>query len=305
MQMGILNHDDFLIQGSLGRHETFAPRYGWLKKGYEAVRKDSNVFKATNAIEKLGVGKNMVSSIRYWCQAFNLIETRDDGLGGSDLGNRLLDDNGWDPYLEDMASLWLLHWQLFVPPLEAVSWSLAFNKCTLWSFDIKQLTKIIISAAQKYPRFSSVSEKTFERDASCIIRMYAEGLPEKESEIDCPFTQLGIISTAEEKNTFRFDNSGKQTIPELIFAAVCFSYIDNYTKGQKTIALSRLTYDFNSPGVIFKVPESVVGSYLFSAAKKLSGFEVSDNMGNMQLHFAGEPGQIYWNALQEYYKEHK
>lgn len=113
MQVENYNHDEYILQGTLGRHETFTPRYGWLKKGYEAALQKEDVFKAKDAIEQLGVGKNMVSSIRYWCQAFKLVEPNEKGkLEPSPLGHRLLDDNGWDPYLEDVASLWLLHWQL-------------------------------------------------------------------------------------------------------------------------------------------------------------------------------------------------
>ena len=61
-------------KGGVGRHETFTPRYGWLKKGYDELKRDSHIFNAPDAIERLGVGKNMVQSIRFWCSAFNLIQ---------------------------------------------------------------------------------------------------------------------------------------------------------------------------------------------------------------------------------------
>ena len=56
------------------RHETFCPRYGWLKKGFDAVSQDPKVFDQPDAIETLGVGKNMIRAIRYWCMAFKIIE---------------------------------------------------------------------------------------------------------------------------------------------------------------------------------------------------------------------------------------
>jgi hypothetical protein len=64
---------NIIAEGNLGRHETFTPRYGWLKKGYDAAKVDGYVFKAGDSIERLGVGKNMVRSIRFWCQAFKRI----------------------------------------------------------------------------------------------------------------------------------------------------------------------------------------------------------------------------------------
>ncbi len=306
MQMEIPNQDEYILKGKLARHETFTPRYGWLKKGYEAVVNDGNVFKAPDAIERLGVGKNMVSSIRFWCQAFKLIEQPEINtpMRPTELGCKLLDNDGWDPFLEDVASLWLLHWQLFVPELEAVSWSFAFNKCNLLSFDISLLNQVIFNASQKYPRFASISEKTFYRDASCIIRMYEEESSDKSSEIECPFTQLGIIRKAEDNNFVYFDTSEKQNLPTLIFTAACFSYISAYVPtSQKTISLQSLTYNFNSPGVVYKLPETLVGSYLEEAAEQLQGISFEHSGGIPQLILTKDPKTLYWDALEKYYKE--
>lgn len=307
MHTDAISYDDYIEQGSMGRHETFTPRYGWLKKGYDAVKEDGAVFKAADAIERLGVGKNMVSSIRFWCTAFHLIEPNLEGKGlmnTTKLGDALLGDEGWDPYLEDIASIWLLHWQLFVPQIEAINWPISFNKCNIWSFDIKQLGNILHKASQKYTRFASISGKTIEKDASCIIRMYTEETPVKESEIDCPFSQLGLIHKGEEKNEVSFSNTEKITLPPLIFTAASFSYMHSYVPSkQRTISLQRLAYDFNSPGVVFKVPESAVGSYLYSALESLDRVSLQDNMGVYQLHLENDPKDLYWLALRKYYGE--
>ena len=61
-------------KGSAGRHETFVPRYGWLTKGYVKCLENPRVFNSENAIVQLGVGKNMVRSIRFWCILMGLIE---------------------------------------------------------------------------------------------------------------------------------------------------------------------------------------------------------------------------------------
>jgi len=100
------------------RHETFHPRFGWLKKGFDAVCGDPDIFLAEDAHIQLGVGKNMAKSIRYWCKAFKL--TDDSGI--TEFGQQLLSEDGFDPYLEDSASLWLLHWQLLKPPCWATAW---------------------------------------------------------------------------------------------------------------------------------------------------------------------------------------
>src|SRR5436309_2723458 len=100
-------------------HETFAFRQGWMKKGVDAVGRDADVFNADEAMTTLGVGKNMVRSIRHWCLAAGVIEeyqpdsaSRRTSLRQTQLGLSLFADEGWDPYLEDPATSWLLHWQI-------------------------------------------------------------------------------------------------------------------------------------------------------------------------------------------------
>ncbi|MCR5455444.1 MAG: DUF4007 family protein, partial [Bacteroidales bacterium] len=84
-------------------HESFPCRTLWLKKGYDFIDSDEN-FNADDAVVKLGVGKNMVSAIRYWYKAFGF---------NSDFSNVadfiLKNKFGKDEFLEDLGTLWLLH----------------------------------------------------------------------------------------------------------------------------------------------------------------------------------------------------
>lgn len=102
------NQSTTRVNSVFARHETFHPRFGWLKKGFDAAKKNSEIFLQEDATVHLGVGKNMVRSIRYWCNTFKVLE----GDKPSEFGSKLLDDRGWDPFCENPASLWLLHWNL-------------------------------------------------------------------------------------------------------------------------------------------------------------------------------------------------
>ena len=51
-------------------HESFAIRRGWLYKGMKHVRERGDIFLAKDAMEELGLGSNMVKSLRYWMQAY-------------------------------------------------------------------------------------------------------------------------------------------------------------------------------------------------------------------------------------------
>ncbi len=110
------------VEPIFARHETFHPRFGWLKKGFDLVEKDSGIFQREDAPVLLGVGKNMVRSIRYWCNTFKVLAENNP----SEFGRKLFTDGGWDSFLEDPASLWLLHWNLLKPTCEAAAWYFTF-----------------------------------------------------------------------------------------------------------------------------------------------------------------------------------
>ena len=115
-------------------HQTFAFRYGWLEKGVNAVEEFPQVFAEEDAIVRLGVGKNMVESIRHWCHVAQLIEedsapkpSGSQPLRVTPLAKKLFLKPAWDPFLEDDASLWLVHWLLVSNPRQGTSWQLAFG----------------------------------------------------------------------------------------------------------------------------------------------------------------------------------
>src|SRR3546814_7974200 len=83
-------------------HESFACRYGWLPKLYEAISDDPALFSSDErAILKLGLGRNMVKSIRLWGDAFGLTRQAGGETRATEIADRLLDPAaGLDSYLE-------------------------------------------------------------------------------------------------------------------------------------------------------------------------------------------------------------
>ena len=97
-----------LSRYSFSGHESFQCKSLWLKKGYDYLT-DGHSFNDIDAVAKLGVGKNMVASIRFWLRAFSL--TKSDEL--QPISAYIFDSvKGVDPYTEDLNTLWLLHFLL-------------------------------------------------------------------------------------------------------------------------------------------------------------------------------------------------
>jgi hypothetical protein len=110
-------------------HETFTLRYGWLKKAVDAARERQDIFLQDDALVTLGVGKNMVRSIRHWGLVTGILEESNDVpnnrgrfIRPSALGDLLFGPRGLDPYLEEVGTLWLIHWQLAEIPDGPTTW---------------------------------------------------------------------------------------------------------------------------------------------------------------------------------------
>lgn len=111
-----------------GGHENQPVQRFWLPKAVKAVHANPRCFQGEDACLSWGLSQSRLRSLLFWALAFKVILPQ--GSPGcyvvSEWGERLLGQNGSDPYLEDLSSLWLLHWQLLKPPCYARAWGWFF-----------------------------------------------------------------------------------------------------------------------------------------------------------------------------------
>ncbi|MCD6366497.1 MAG: DUF4007 family protein, partial [Bacteroidales bacterium] len=103
-------------------HETFICKQLWPKKGYDFLANEYK-FSDNNAVVKLGVGKNMVNSIRFWMRSLNLIDKNEQITEYPQL---ILSDGGFDPYIEDIGTIWLFHYLLVTTEYASI-YNIVFN----------------------------------------------------------------------------------------------------------------------------------------------------------------------------------
>jgi hypothetical protein len=295
------------------RHETFHPRFGWLKKGYDAAVKNSDIFLEDDAAVILGVGKNMVRSIRYWCSAFGVLEeVNRKGSTGKEavptsFGKKLLSGNGWDPYLECNSSLWLLHWNLVQPSANATAWNYTFNEFLLSEFTDDHLFQSLNDYIKKeYPSLS-ISPASIKKDVNCILRMYAGNTTGRskaltEETLDCPFSELGIIERVADSPYYSFKVGQKSGLEPEIIVATCLDYASFQETSASTIALTRLVYDHNGPGLAFKLTENDIYESIELIAGQYDNISISDSAGIIQLSFFDDPQKISNKILNNYFK---
>jgi hypothetical protein len=181
---------------SFGRNETFNLRYSWLNKGLKEFKKNPHIFSADESTLVLGVGKNMVNSIKYWLNAYQVIDFSLDSPAETNFGRTL---NKHDPYLENPATLWLLHWKLCTNPDSATFYYWFFNQ-----FKKTKFTKIeLVNEIGEWlddKGCKKVSSSTLERDALLLLKTFSSSSDELknfEESLENPFYALNLLS----KNT--------------------------------------------------------------------------------------------------------
>ncbi|NJL01419.1 MAG: DUF4007 family protein [Spirulinaceae cyanobacterium SM2_1_0] len=284
------------------RHETFPPRFGWLKKGFDHASHNSQVFLADDATVRLGVGKNMVRSIRYWCAAFKLLA--DDAP--TPFGEQLLGDRGWDPYLEDPASLWLLHWQLLQAPCLATTWRFVFNEFQASEFTEERLRGELTSYAERLS--SRTAASSLKKDVSCLLRMYLSQPParkkqDREENLDCPFAELGLLQQLGDTLHIGFRVGVKPSLAPAVVAYTSLHQAARNVSG-RTIPASKLLFAAGSPGLVFKLTESALCQALVAIAHDWPELSLVETAGKLQFSFAtDDPRGLADAILESYYAD--
>ena len=247
-------------------HDTFFIRKGWLNKGLRNVKADGGVFMGTkgNPMDVLGIGANMVKALRYWLQAVRLTSEPATGRkiqSFTNFGNVVYEN---DPYMEEMGTLWLMHYQLASNKDEATAWYFFFNEFKGTEFSKEDFVKQM----SNYIRLNGedVSERSLEDDYNCIINTYVSRVksnPEKvlpESNIDCPFGELGLIDIVNKKSKIY-----KKSLPkkDLIHPLVLLAVIIDQADGREEIKISSMQNDPCNVGKIFNLDIISLTSLLY------------------------------------------
>ncbi len=178
-------------------HEKFALRDGWISKGLAAVSEDPLVFAGKDGPDILGIGNNMVKSLRYWLKACNLIEEKQ-GKGATltDLGEMIIRQ---DPYIEDDFTIGVLHSQLSRNLEEATSWYMFFNRCDIEEMPKDKIENILLREIKKYAMGQSFSEKSVKNDLDVLLSMYGKDKDsvDPEDKTISPFAQLKLIKCSD------------------------------------------------------------------------------------------------------------
>lgn len=217
---------------------------------------------------RLGVGKNMVRAIRFWIQAMGLAQLEKSGeLRPTVLGDAILSNSGFDPFLEDLRTLWLLHWVISTQIEEPLfAWEYMLNRWQHPEVVRGAVVKAFRAEAKRMGR--ELSDVTIEQHFDVFFHTYyptrGRKVDVQEDTLDCPFVELALIervgersdsNTGKREEIFAFRRTEK---PEINAGLLIYCLNDYWAKRrskEQTLTFRDMAVAEGSPGQIFKLPE--------------------------------------------------
>lgn len=254
-------------------HETFHCRHFWLKKGYDFII-GNNSFSNPNAVVTLGVGKNMVSSIRHWLKVFGLTN-EDEQL--SELSHIIFDTTtGLDPFLEYDGTLWLLHYQLLKTEIASI-YPLVFQDFRKSKINSQFTTAQLLKYLDK--ESGGTSTKTLQNDINVFLKTYYKSktttIKNLEDELSSIFIDLNIIDTIDDgssERVYQLKITEREEIPTSIFL---YAILDTF-KDEVSISFDAIQehiadlFACNAEGLELKIA-AICETYPFATYKEDAG----------------------------------
>jgi hypothetical protein len=265
-------------------HETFPCRYAWLPKAVEGLQSNPAFLAAEDdAMVQLGVGKNMVRAIRFWVKATGM--ARPAGVGRmevTDVGRRVFGGKGHDRYLEDIQTLWLIHWMIGANDQEPLfAWHFLLNCWHRPDFTRTEALRAFEAEAGRLGR--RLSAVTLEHHFSTFLHTYLPTRGAKvavlEDNLDCPLVELRFIlqvgdrtleTSGRRESIYAFRADDKPEIAPALFVYCLNDFWDRRHGNEQTLTFRQVAVGEGSPGQVFRLPEA-------SIQERLEAIETASN----------------------------
>ncbi|EGQ8406299.1 MULTISPECIES: DUF4007 family protein [Vibrio harveyi group] len=250
-------------------HQTFPIRYGWIYKIIQEVVKGESLSSKSNIeqqMQSMGMGKNMVLSVRHWIRALNLvicIDNKEQIYQLTPLAEQLFTDkNGhtaYDEYLDKIGTTWLLHWLLqSIEPTKAELNASRFFFNYFNGIKVKKdsLATEIKDALANHEK--ELTEATLNKDIDCLLQMYAhkslQSSKINEDSFASPFTELALLKQ-EDAKSYLAELARRPSLPVEIFTYALIDYMKRKHQGSQvnTLSFDALLNDVGSPGRVFRL----------------------------------------------------
>lgn len=252
------------FHAQLTGHETFPLRQLWLSKLVRYINQAQEsgevpTLSANKAIVELGVGKNMVSAMRFWADAAGIVNSS--SLSVTDLGQTIFGGekgHGLDECCSNITTQWLVHWQLASTPSKFTAMWYLFNKVTAPTLDRETFFQGLCDFCKSMN--VRASNPTVKRSVDVTLRSYIPRLSGKgyaEDLIEPLLSELDLLEPRS-RDVFAFRRGAHPTLPDALFAYALFEYWERQSISTSSLDFNRIAHDIGSPGKVYKLdPESI------------------------------------------------
>ena len=281
-------------------HGTFILRDGWLNKGLVEMSKYGNerIFNAENATDIFGIGTNMVGALKYWMQAFDIIQDRKGGGNElSELGQIILEK---DSYLEDIFTIWIMHSSIVRNYKKASLFHDYFNDEKIQTIEKEQLLTVFNKKWNEH----SIPEKSIKSDIDILFNTYCKEKinDDPEDKIVSPLVELSLIK----KSGIEYTKiqPDLRLLPDEVILYELSNMFEREYAGElhigKTISIEKVAGGTYSLGCIYNLSK-VATNQMLNRLENLKYIKVDRTAGLDVIYDEGIPQSI--EIIREYYEQ--
>ncbi|PGV47032.1 DUF4007 family protein [Bacillus sp. AFS037270] len=237
-----------------GQHQSFYLRTYWLRKAIQQIELENRFFYEKNASELIGLGSNMVASLKHWIVATEICETMKNEADNKVVHRKSAFGeifNAYDPYIEFNDTASIIHYHLVDDIEPCTAWYWFFNVYDKASFEKEEALNDFIAWLNKsYDAKNSTI--TLERDLECLIKQYysKNKLIDPEEVIQSPLAPLNLL---EEKNGRVYKKS--PNYEDIGLTALMYVLLKH---GQYEISINEIEKSKNLWGKVFNLQRSEI-----------------------------------------------
>lgn len=295
---------------TFARHETFHPKFGWFRKAFDAAATDLNVFNDADATVLLGVGKNMVRSLRFWGTASHLlVEEAVDGnrqraTKPTNVAAAILRPGGLDPHMEHVGTWWWLHWLLVGPDCRLPVWWMIVHDLAIVELDedvlVQACRQIVDASAWDTPHESSIA-----KDVTAFVRTYGNSTSARsfDDQFGCPLRDLNLLTTSP-TGGYRLTNERPPSLPgEIVLLALLDHAAMQQSASANTLALSRVATEPGAPGRAFRLCDTDIAELISPVVEIIEDLSLTAPAGAPQLGWSAPPARIATQVVAALYEQ--
>ncbi|KZZ84380.1 DUF4007 family protein [Bacillus sp. SJS] len=240
-----------------GQHQSFYLRDRWLNKAINHLRQDNRFFYDKEAFEKMGLGKNMVQSLRYWVVATGVVE---EVFNEERKKVHLITKIGelvykYDKFVKFQDTASILHYHLCRQKEPSTAW--------YWFFNV--LNETVITKENLSMKFTtwvrdceikSFSNNSLKKDIDCLVKLYTAGQSniDPEEVIQSPLSKLTIIEDKKGIIYKRNLSISKIGLTALMYVLLEYKSLNNI----ETVSVDELVTEYGLWGRIYNMNRSTV-----------------------------------------------